>query len=84
MDGGSVIDVDSSVLHVLKAAANYIKAYIGIDSIHNYYQNRYGILLRKKGNPVKKRPKKIIISVADSYSYVMLSLKYAMQELYLE
>ena len=29
----------------------------------------------KKENSVKKRPKKIIISVEASYSYVMLSLK---------
>ena len=55
-----------------------------VDSLHNYYQNCYGILLRKKGNSLKKRPKKIIISVAASYSYVMPSLKYVMQELYLE
>ena len=75
---GFVIDIDSSDLRLLKAAANYIKAF---DSLHNYYQNCYGILLRKKGNSVKKRPKKIIISVAAIYSYVMLSLKYVMQEL---
>ena len=35
----------------------------------------------KKENSVKKRPKKIIISLAAINSYVMLSLKYVMQEL---
>ena len=45
------------------------------------YQNCYCILLRKKGNSVKKRPKKIVISVAAIYSHVMLSLKYVIQEL---
>ena len=44
------------------------------------YQNCYGILLRRKENSVKKRPKKIVISVA-IYSHVMLSLKYVIQEL---
>ena len=47
----------------------------------NYYQNCYGNSLREKENPVKKRPKKIIISLAAINSYVMLSLKYVMQEL---
>ena len=41
----------------------------------------YGISLREKENSVKKRPKKIIISLAAINSYVMLSLKYVMQEL---
>ena len=45
------------------------------------YQNCYGILLRKKRSSVKKRPKKIVISVAAIYSHVMLSLKYVIQEL---
>ena len=45
------------------------------------YQNCYGILLRRKGNSVKKRPKKIVMSVAAIYSHVMLSLKYVIQEL---
>ena len=47
----------------------------------NYYHNCYGNSLREKENPVKKRPKKIIISLAAINSYVMLSLKYVMQEL---
>ena len=50
----------------------------------NYYQNCYGISLREKENcqnSVKKRPKKIIICLAAINSYVMLSLKYVMQEL---
>ena len=42
----------------------------------NYYQNCYGILLREKESSVKKRPKKMIISLAAINSYVMLSLKY--------
>ena len=36
---------------------------------------------REKENLVKKRPKKIITSLAAINSYVMLSLKYVMQEL---
>ena len=45
------------------------------------YQNCYGILLRRKGNSVKKRPKKLVISVAAIYSHVMLSLKYVIEKL---
>ena len=47
----------------------------------NYNQNCYGMSLQEKENSVKKRPKNIIISLAAISSYMMLSLKYVMQEL---
>ena len=46
-----VIAVDSSDLRLLKAAANSKRR---VNSLHNYYQNCYGILLQKKEIQLRK------------------------------
>ena len=67
---GFVVDVDSSDLPSPESCSQLRKGVLMVS-----------LTLRKKVNSVNKGQKKIIISLADIYSYVILSLKYVMQEL---